>query len=163
MPKFEYKLPTYLYSSARANVYLVILESRAACTTTAGPKAVQPVYEIKIWLKHWELWCSQFWVSLYSNQFLDFWIWYIYHCKIIFCSTKLYPLKLYLVKKVLNESRHVSYTLKTALERRSENCKLRPWSFMPKIIILEFLFRFFFYNWLLVILNLKYQYFRVAF
>ena len=45
----------------------------------------------------------------------------------------------------------------------SKHVHIRPWSSMPKIIILEFLFRFFFYNWLLVILNLKYQYFRVAF
>ena len=53
------------------------LESRAACTTTAGPEVVKPVDEIKIRLKH----CDQclFLQSMLSvtifKSFFEFRIW----------------------------------------------------------------------------------------
>ena len=43
---------TVLITPGLAIVVQAALESRAACTTTAGPTAIKPVYEIKIWLKH---------------------------------------------------------------------------------------------------------------
>ena len=39
-------------TSGPAVVVQAALDSRAACTTTAGPEVVQPVDEIKFWLKH---------------------------------------------------------------------------------------------------------------
>ena len=43
---------TGLTTSGPAVVVQAALESRAACTTTAGLEMVKPVDEIKIWLKH---------------------------------------------------------------------------------------------------------------
>ena len=42
-------------TSGPAVVLQAALESSAACTTTAGPEVVQPMDEIKFWLKH----CAQ--------------------------------------------------------------------------------------------------------
>ena len=39
-----------------AVVMQAALESRAACTTTAGPGVIKPVSETKIWLKHFDQW-----------------------------------------------------------------------------------------------------------
>ena len=43
---------TYLVTVCSAIAVQAALESRAACTTTAGPIVIKPVDEFKIWLKH---------------------------------------------------------------------------------------------------------------
>ena len=68
---------TGLISSGPSIVVQAALDSRAACTTTAGPEVVKPVDEIKIWLKHCDqcLFLQPMLSATIFKSFFEFRIW----------------------------------------------------------------------------------------